>query len=78
MAVAIEEQLTDYDASVHGSAVNRYAEKNAAVCVDCHTTHPIDTHEADATKLLITRNCGGSHKHERKNTRVIARSTTVR
>nr|VFK14470.1 MAG: Cytochrome b subunit of formate dehydrogenase [Candidatus Kentron sp. LPFa] len=57
-------QLADYNASVHGLAVNRYAEKDAALCVDCHTAHRIDTHESDSTKLLITENCGDCHRHE--------------
>nr|VFK30060.1 MAG: Cytochrome b subunit of formate dehydrogenase [Candidatus Kentron sp. MB] len=61
-----EEQLQDYSDSVHGLAVDRYAKKDSAVCVDCHTmlSHDVSTPETDTTKLLITRNCGGCHKHE--------------
>lgn len=59
-----EEQLADYGGSVHGRAVYRYAKKEAAVCIDCHTAHRISTPEGDPAKLLITQNCGSCHQHE--------------
>jgi len=50
-----------YATSVHGKEVLEKRNLYAAVCSDCHTTHDIDTPEADPVRLAITRNCGTCH-----------------
>nr|VFK46349.1 MAG: doubled CXXCH domain-containing protein [Candidatus Kentron sp. TC] len=61
-----EEQSMDYYGSVHGLAVHRYGKEDAANCADCHTAHAISAPKGDPARLLITRNCGGCHKHEKE------------
>ncbi len=56
------EQLEEYVASVHGTAVTEMHNPKAAVCTDCHTSHDIANTSKDATKLLIVANCGSCHK----------------
>ena len=46
---------------MHGKEVLENRNLYAAVCSDCHTTHDIDTPEADAVRVAITRNCGTCH-----------------
>jgi len=54
-------QLEQYRLSVHGREALGNRNPTAAVCSDCHTTHNIDTPEADAVRVAITRNCGTCH-----------------
>ena len=54
-------QRNQYLTSVHGREVMEKANPAAAICSDCHTTHDIETPEADSTKLAIVKNCGGCH-----------------
>ncbi|MBI1943475.1 MAG: cytochrome C [Betaproteobacteria bacterium] len=54
-------QREQYATSVHGKAVLEERNAYAAICSDCHTTHDINTPEADSTRLIITRNCGNCH-----------------
>ncbi|MEW6688939.1 MAG: cytochrome b/b6 domain-containing protein [Pseudomonadota bacterium] len=54
-------QRKEYATSVHGKLVLEEKNQYAAICSDCHTTHEIDTPEADSTRLAITRNCGNCH-----------------
>lgn len=58
------EQRDAYLTSVHGKEVSVNANPYAAVCIDCHTTHTIESPQIDATKLAITRNCGNCHDDE--------------
>jgi cytochrome b subunit of formate dehydrogenase/nitrate/TMAO reductase-like tetraheme cytochrome c subunit len=53
-----------YATSVHGQegAVNDNA--HAAVCIDCHTTHDIESPSDPSTRLAITQNCGNCHAEE--------------
>ena len=53
-----------YLTSVHGQEVSVNGNANAAVCVDCHTTHDIESPSDPSTKLAITRNCGNCHAKE--------------
>ncbi|HJV28574.1 MAG TPA: cytochrome b/b6 domain-containing protein [Aromatoleum sp.] len=62
-----EDQLEDYSASIHGVAVLEKGKTDAAVCVDCHTTHEIENTSKDPTKLLITSNCGSCHEAQYKS-----------
>ncbi len=55
-----------YLSSVHGKEVKQERNPNAAVCIDCHTTHEIESPEADLVKLSITANCGDCHGHQLK------------
>jgi cytochrome b subunit of formate dehydrogenase len=59
-----EKELNDYTQSVHGAAVKRYGNLEAAVCSDCHTAHEIESPEEDPVKLLITQNCGSCHEEQ--------------
>jgi cytochrome c551/c552/thiosulfate reductase cytochrome b subunit len=54
-------QREAYATSLHGREVLEKRNLYAAVCSDCHTTHDIETPEADPIRLLITRNCGTCH-----------------
>ncbi|WP_114009728.1 cytochrome b/b6 domain-containing protein [Cohaesibacter intestini] len=56
-----DKQLSQFTDSVHGVAVMRFGNKDAAVCADCHTAHQISDAEKDPAKLLITQNCGSCH-----------------
>ncbi|MDH3511177.1 MAG: cytochrome c3 family protein [Gammaproteobacteria bacterium] len=53
-----------YRTSVHGQGGAVYGNAHAAVCIDCHTTHDIESPGADTTRLAITRNCGTCHAEE--------------
>ena len=53
-----------YLTSVHGQEVSVNGNANAAVCIDCHTTHDIESPSDPSTKLAITRNCGNCHAKE--------------
>ncbi len=59
-----EEQRDEYIGSVHGKEVLDKDNADAAVCSDCHTPHNIERTEQDATKLLITENCGDCHEKQ--------------
>jgi cytochrome b subunit of formate dehydrogenase len=50
-----------YATSVHGKEVLEKSNPAAAICSDCHTTHSIEDPTIDATKLVITKNCGNCH-----------------
>lgn len=56
-----------YATSVHGKEVLEKHNPKAAICSDCHTTHDIEDTERDATRLVITKNCGGCHKENLKS-----------
>jgi len=60
------EQRDAYLLSVHGKEVSQHANANAAVCIDCHTTHDIESPKADPVRLLITKNCGSCHVSQLK------------
>jgi cytochrome b subunit of formate dehydrogenase len=53
-----------YLTSVHGQEVSVNGNANAAVCIDCHTTHDIESPSEASTRLAITRNCGNCHAEE--------------
>ncbi|MFQ5566584.1 MAG: hypothetical protein ACE5EU_09500 [Paracoccaceae bacterium] len=53
-----------YRKSVHGQEIMVEGNANAAVCIDCHTTHDIESPSVPSTRLAITRNCGGCHSEE--------------
>ena len=53
-----------YATSVHGKEVLEKKNPKAAICSDCHTTHDIEDPDVDATKLVITKNCGNCHESE--------------
>ena len=53
-----------YFTSVHGKEVALNANTYAAVCIDCHTTHTIDSPAGDSIRLAITKNCGNCHDRE--------------
>ncbi|MGZ8265894.1 MAG: cytochrome b/b6 domain-containing protein [Burkholderiaceae bacterium] len=57
----------EYAQSVHGDEVLWKRNANAAICSDCHTTHDIQRTDLTATRLAITRNCGGCHKENFKS-----------
>jgi cytochrome b subunit of formate dehydrogenase len=56
-----------YATSVHGKEVLGNRNIAAAVCSDCHTTHDVEDPAKDATKLVITKNCGGCHSESFKS-----------
>jgi cytochrome b subunit of formate dehydrogenase/cytochrome c553 len=60
-------ELAAYAPSVHGQLVLEDHDPAAATCADCHTTHDIQNPALNATKLVITRNCGSCHKEEFKS-----------
>jgi cytochrome b subunit of formate dehydrogenase len=53
--------LDDYLNSVHGKQVMRGSNVNAAVCTDCHTAHAVTDPQLAATRIVITKDCGGCH-----------------
>lgn len=55
-------QREAYAKSVHGNEVLGKKNADAAVCVDCHTTHAINKTKADNAKLIIGKNCGNCHE----------------
>ncbi len=60
------EQMDAYSRSVHGTEVFLKGNPYAAVCIDCHTTHTIESPKADPIRLAITRNCGNCHDEQLK------------
>jgi len=58
------EIMESYVTSVHGQEVSVNGNANAAVCIDCHTTHDIESPSDPSTRLTITQNCGGCHEEE--------------
>jgi cytochrome b subunit of formate dehydrogenase len=58
------EQKDAYSASVHGKEVLLNANPFAAVCIDCHTTHDIESPKVDSIRLAITTNCGNCHDEQ--------------
>lgn len=64
-----EKALKAYTNSVHGAAVKRYNNLEAAVCGDCHSAHQIAATKDDPVKLAITKNCGSCHDAEVKTYR---------
>jgi cytochrome b subunit of formate dehydrogenase len=61
-----EKQKEAYLTSIHGKEITEKKNSDAAVCSDCHTTHNIQSPEADSMKLVITQNCGSCHKESLK------------
>ncbi len=53
--------LDTYKTSVHGLEISN-GNANAAVCVDCHTTHSIKKPHNGSSRVAITRNCGNCHE----------------
>ena len=62
-----KKELAAYVTSVHGDEVMWKNNPKAAVCSDCHTTHDIDHPAMDASKLVITKNCGNCHAESLKS-----------
>ncbi len=60
-------ELDDYATSVHGKSVLELGNPYAAICSDCHTTHDVEDTGKDATKLVITKNCGNCHEESLKS-----------
>ncbi len=58
------EQLDTYLTSVHGKEIFLNANPYAAVCIDCHTTHTIESPKVDSIRLAITKNCGNCHDEQ--------------
>ncbi|NND44294.1 MAG: cytochrome C [Xanthomonadales bacterium] len=56
------EIAADYRTSVHGE---EHASGNvkAAVCIDCHAPHNIESPALDSNRLQITENCGDCHEN---------------
>jgi cytochrome b subunit of formate dehydrogenase len=59
-----DEQLEDYEGSVHGQLAMGKDDPKGAVCVDCHTTHEIRGASSDPFKLKNVEACGECHKDE--------------
>jgi len=59
-----EDQLEDYEGSVHGALTMGKADPKGAVCIDCHTTHEIVGTSSDPFKLKNVEACGGCHVEE--------------
>jgi predicted CXXCH cytochrome family protein len=59
-------QRDEYLTSVHGKEFTQNANPKAAVCIDCHTTHDIESPKIESIKLVITQNCGNCHSKELK------------
>jgi cytochrome b subunit of formate dehydrogenase len=62
-----EDQFEAYQGSVHGKGALIDRKLDAAVCIDCHSTHSILSSTVDPFKLAITDNCGDCHKKELKS-----------
>ena len=59
-----DEQLEDYEGSVHGKLTLGKDDPKGAVCIDCHTTHEIKGASSDPFKLNNVEACGDCHKEE--------------
>ena len=59
-----DEQLDDYQGSVHGKLTLDKEDPKGAVCIDCHTTHDIRGASSDPFKLKNVEACGGCHKEQ--------------
>uniref|UniRef100_Q47G78 Cytochrome c family protein n=1 Tax=Dechloromonas aromatica (strain RCB) TaxID=159087 RepID=Q47G78_DECAR len=59
-----DEQLEDYEGSVHGKLTMGKDDPKGAVCIDCHTSHDIKGASSDPFKLKNVEACGDCHKEE--------------
>ena len=59
-----EDQLEEYETSIHGQLVMDKEDPKGAVCIDCHTTHEIRGTSSDPFKLKNVEACGGCHLEE--------------
>ncbi|WP_230976277.1 cytochrome C [Pseudothauera nasutitermitis] len=59
-----EDQLEDFETSVHGQLVMGEGDAKGAVCTDCHTTHEVRGASSDPFKLENIEACGGCHLAE--------------
>lgn len=59
-----EDQMEDFETSVHGELVIDKHDPKGAVCIDCHTAHQIVGASSNPFKLKIVEACGGCHKEE--------------
>lgn len=64
-----DSQLAEYADSIHGQEVLVKGNANAAVCIDCHTTHAIEKTQGDSAQLSIGKNCGNCHAENMKTYR---------
>jgi cytochrome b subunit of formate dehydrogenase len=62
-----EDQLEIWAESVHGRQVREEHNPNAAVCIDCHTSHDIKRAKSSEAKLTITESCGSCHEDRFKS-----------
>jgi cytochrome b subunit of formate dehydrogenase len=54
--------LEEYEESVHGHLVLQEGNADAAVCIDCHTSHDIGGTSSSPVRLAITDQCGTCHE----------------
>lgn len=54
--------LEDYKTSVHGVEVLQHKNLEAAVCIDCHSSHDISVTSHDPFQLEVTKKCGSCHQ----------------
>lgn len=59
-----DDELADYEDSVHGQLTLGKGDPKGAVCIDCHTTHEITGTSAQSFKLKNVQACGGCHEEE--------------
>lgn len=59
-----DEQLEDYEGSVHGKLTMGNDDPKGAVCIDCHTTHEIKGASSDPFKLKNVEACGECHEKQ--------------
>ena len=59
--------LNAYLSSVHGKQAMEGSNADAAVCSDCHTAHAVARPQLAATRLAITKDCGGCHANALKS-----------
>ncbi|MBL0208592.1 MAG: cytochrome c3 family protein [Propionivibrio sp.] len=60
------DELDEFNDSVHGKQISEKHNLKSAVCSDCHTTHGIGNTSANPVKLAITAECGSCHEDNYK------------
>ncbi|MBF0346321.1 MAG: cytochrome b/b6 domain-containing protein [Magnetococcales bacterium] len=64
-----EDQIEEYDVSVHGIALKDKGNLKSATCIDCHTAHEVTGAHLEVFKLQSPDTCGHCHQARKKTYR---------
>lgn len=62
-----EDQLEEFNDSIHGEKLQDEEDEKAATCFDCHTSHSVGNSSAVTVKQQILESCGECHEDQYKS-----------